>query len=82
MKPKVVEGQHTDCGGAMVSKLPNTTWPKGAFVETVNVWQQEWFYITEPRNAKWAAAPDFRSGPPRDSPHGPPRALIGGPSWR
>ena len=25
VKPKVVDGQHADCGGAMVSKLPNTT---------------------------------------------------------
>ena len=64
VKPKVVDGQHADCGGAMVSKLPNTTWPKGAFVETVKVWQQEWFYITEPRGATWAATPEFRSGPP------------------
>src|SRR3990170_2333820 len=53
-----------DCGGAMVSKLPKVTWPKGAFVETVKIWQQEWFYITEPRGTKWAAAPAFRSGPP------------------
>ena len=60
----MVDGQHADYGGAMVSKLPNTVWPKGAFVETVKVWQQEWFYITEPRNANWAATPDFRSGPP------------------
>ena len=55
---------HAECGGAMVSKLPNVVWPKGAFVETVKVWQQEWFYITEPRDAKWAATTDFRSGPP------------------
>src|SRR5215216_7583581 len=48
----------------MVSKLPNVTWPKGAFVETVKTWQQEWLYITEPRGSKWAAAPVFRSGPP------------------
>ena len=47
----------------MVSKLPNVVWPKGAFVETVKVWQQEWFYITEPRDAKWVAMPDFRSVP-------------------
>ena len=40
-----------ECGGAMVSKLPNAVWPKGAFVETVKVWQQEWFYITEPRDS-------------------------------
>ena len=53
-----------DCGGAMISKLPNATWPKGAFVETVKVWQQEWFYITEPRRSNWAAIPEFRSGPP------------------
>src|SRR5215216_3879719 len=48
----------------MVSKLPNVTWPKGAFVETIKTWQKEWFYITEPRGSKWAAAPVFRSGPP------------------
>ena len=48
----------------MVSKLPNVTWPKGAFVETVKIWQQEWFYITEPHGATWAATPEFRSRPP------------------
>ena len=64
VKPKVADEQHADCGEAMVSKLPNTVWPKGAIVETVKMWQQEWFYITESRNANWAAAPDFRSGPP------------------
>ena len=64
LKPKVVDGQHAECGGAMVSKIPNATWPKGAFVETNKVWQQEWFYITKPRDTKWAAAPAFRSGPP------------------
>ena len=48
----------------MISKLPNTTWPKGAFMETVKIWQQEWFYITEPRRPNWAAIPEFRSGPP------------------
>ena len=64
VKPKVVDGQHADCGSAMVSKLPNITWPKGAFVETVKVWQQESFYIIEPRGARWAATPEFRFGPP------------------
>ena len=48
----------------MVSKLNHVTWPKGRFVDTVKVWQQEWFYITEPRGTKWAAVPAFRSGPP------------------
>ena len=64
VKSKVVNGQHADCGGAMISKLPNATWPKGAFIETVKIWQQEWFYITEPHRTKWAAIPEFRSGPP------------------
>ena len=27
-------------------------------------WQQQWFYITEPRGKKWAASPEFRSGAP------------------
>ena len=64
VKPKVVNGQHVDCGGSMVSKLPKVNWPKGVFVDTVKIWQQEWFYIIEPRGSKWAAAPAFRFGPP------------------
>ena len=48
----------------MVSKMRNVTWPKGTFVETVKEWQKLWFYITEPRNATWAAAPEFISGAP------------------
>ena len=51
MKPKVVGGQHVECGGAMVSKLPNVTWPKGTFMETIKGWQHQWLYVTEPRNA-------------------------------
>ena len=41
VKPKVVEGQHAECGSAMVSKLNKVTWPKGRFVDIVKVWQQE-----------------------------------------
>ena len=63
-KLKVVSGQHADRGGAMISKLPNATWPKGAFVETVKIWPQEWFYIIEPRRTNWAAILEFRSEPP------------------
>ena len=48
----------------MVSKLSNVTWPTGTFVETVKGWQQQWFYITEPRDTTWAAAPEFQSGTP------------------
>lgn len=63
VKPKVVDGQHGDCGGAMVRKLPKVNWPKGVFVDTIRIWQQEWFYIIEPCGPRWAAAPAFRSGP-------------------
>ena len=64
VKPKVVIGQQAECGGAMLGKMPNVTWPEGTFTETVKGWQSGWFYITEPRNANWAAAPGFRSGVP------------------
>ena len=48
----------------MVSKMPNVTWPTGTFNDSVKEWQQQWFYITEPRGKKWAAGPEFRSGAP------------------
>ena len=35
VKPKVVEGSQTECGGAMVGKMPNVTWLEGAFVESI-----------------------------------------------
>ena len=35
VKPKVVDGQHVECGGAMVSKLSNVSCPKGTFVDMV-----------------------------------------------
>jgi hypothetical protein len=64
VKPKVVGGEHADCGGAMISKLTRVQWPDDHFVDTIRMWQKEWFYITEPREAAWGAAPAFRSGPP------------------
>ena len=48
----------------MVVKMPNVLWLEGAFMETIKGWQSGWFYITEPRDPKWAAAPEFRSGTP------------------
>ena len=59
VKPKLVNREQAECGGAMVSKLANTTWSKGTFTKTSNSWQQEWFYITEARGTKWAAAHVF-----------------------
>ena len=64
VKPKVVKGSQAECGGAMVGKMPNVTWPEGSFVETVKGWQSGWFYITEPHDTNWAAAPEFRCGSP------------------
>ena len=48
----------------MLGKMPNVLWFEGAFMEPVNGWQSGWFYIIEPRDPKWAAAPEFRSGIP------------------
>ena len=48
----------------MLGKMPNVLWFEGAFVESVKGWQSGWFYITEPCDPKWEAAPEFRSGIP------------------
>ena len=48
----------------MVGKMPNVTWLEGSFMETIKGSQSGWFYITEPRDPEWAAAPEFRSGIP------------------
>ena len=48
----------------MVGKMPNVTWLDGSFAETMKGWQSGWFYITEPRDSNWVAAPKFRSGIP------------------
>jgi hypothetical protein len=45
--PKSSGSQLADCGGGMISKVPKVVWPKGTFVETIKVWQREWFYITD-----------------------------------
>ena len=44
--------------------MPNVTWLDGSFAETVKGWQSGWFYITEPRGANWAAAPEFQTRAP------------------
>ena len=38
VKLKVVVGQQAECGGAMVEKMPNVTWLKGSYVETIKGW--------------------------------------------
>ena len=64
VEPKMIEGRHAECGGAIISKMDDAPWPKGSFQEELGLWQQEWFYITAPRGTKWVAPPAFRSGPP------------------
>ena len=59
VKPKVVKGSQAECGGAMVGRMSHITWLEGTFVETIKGWQSGWFYITEPRDANWLAAPEF-----------------------
>ena len=59
-----MSGQQAECGEAMVGKMPNVTWLDGSFAETMKGGQSGWFYITEARDANWAAAPEFRSGIP------------------
>ena len=60
----MIEGRHAECGGAVISKKADDPWPEGSFQEELGLWQREWFYVTAPRSAKWAASPTFRSGPP------------------
>src|SRR3954470_22520326 len=64
IEPKMIEGRHAECGGAVISKNADAPWPEGSFQEESSIWQQEWFYITAPRGTKWVAPPVFRSGPP------------------
>ena len=52
VKPKLINREQAECGGAIVSTPANTILPKGTLAETSNSWQQEWFYITEPRCTK------------------------------
>ena len=33
VEPKMIEGQHAECGGAIISKMVDAPWPKGSFQE-------------------------------------------------
>ena len=48
VKPKMIEGQHAACGGALISKIADAPWPEGSFPEVYGLWQREWFYISTP----------------------------------
>ena len=59
VKPKMIDGRHAECGGAIISKGADALCPKGSSPEVSNLWQREWFYITAPRGTKWVAGPAF-----------------------
>ena len=63
VKPKMIDGRHAECEGAIISKGVDALWPKGSFPKVSDLWQREWFYITAPRGRKWAATLAFRSAP-------------------
>ena len=48
VKPKMIKGRHAECGGAVISKSADASWPEGSFPEVSSLWQREWFYITAP----------------------------------
>ena len=37
VKPKMVEGQHAECGGAVISRNADAPWPEGSFPEVSDV---------------------------------------------
>ena len=80
VEPKMIEGRHTECGGAFISKTAGAPWPEGSFQEESCLWQREWFYITVPRGTKCVAPPAFRSGPPPQLASGVNKGLNWGPS--
>ena len=56
VKPKMIEGRHAECGGAIISRNADAPWPEGSFPEVSDLLQRRWFYVTAPRGTKWVAA--------------------------
>ena len=59
----MAEEEQAECGSVIIGKLASAVWFEGSFAKSSDLWQQGWFYITEPRGSKWAATPAFRPGP-------------------
>ena len=64
VEPKMIEGQHAECGGAIISKMVDDPWPEGSFQEEFGLWQRDWFYITAPRGHHMGGATCFSLGSP------------------
>ena len=41
VKPKMIEGRHAECGGAVISKSADVPWPEGSFPEVSSLCQRE-----------------------------------------
>ena len=39
VEPKMIEGRHAECGGAVISKNADAPWPEGSFQEDLGLWQ-------------------------------------------
>ena len=39
VEPKMIEGQHAECGGAIISKIADAPWPEGSFQEEFGLWR-------------------------------------------
>ena len=39
LEPKMIEGRHAECGGAVISKNADALWPEGSFQEELGLWQ-------------------------------------------
>ena len=39
VEPKMIEGRHAECGGAVISKNADAPWPEGSFQEELGLWQ-------------------------------------------
>ena len=40
VKPKMIEGRHAECGGAIISRNADAPRPEGSFLEVSDVWQR------------------------------------------
>ena len=49
----------------MVSKITKVSWPEGTFIETVKLWQQEWFYLADAPSGNQEDVPAFSAEPPK-----------------
>ena len=39
VEPKMIEGQHAECGGAVIIEIADAPWPEGSFQEEFGLWQ-------------------------------------------